>query len=112
MHKPNTASCFRLGLVAWLLGCVFGFTAFAQQPFGNLSGRVTDPAKGVIKGATVTATSLATGATRTTTTGDQGYFLLPTLQAGEYKLNITYTGFADFQVDRVVVAVGQTANIE
>src|SRR5262249_6674320 len=55
---------------------------------------------------------LDTGATRTTTTDNRGYFLLATLQAGEYELSITSTGFANFQIERIVVAVGQTANIE
>src|SRR5262249_28482003 len=112
MHESNTASRFRLTLMAGLLGCVFGLTAFAKQPLGSLSGTVTDPSNAAIKGVSVMATSLATGAARTTTTDNQGYFLLATLQAGEYKLSITATGFADFQIDSIVVAVGQIANIE
>src|SRR5262245_58880860 len=112
MCKPNSDTRFMLALVAGLICCVSGLCAFAQQPLGSISGTVTDSTNAAIKGATVTATSLVTGAGRTTTTDDQGYFLLPTLQAGDYKLSITYTGFANFQIDRVVVAVGQTANIE
>src|SRR5262245_46020868 len=107
MQKPHTV--FRLGpaILAGLLAGILGLTANAQQPLGNISGTVTDSSSAVVSGATVKATSLATGATRTATTDDQGYFLLPTLQAGEYKLSISRTGFAEFQVDRIVVAVGQ-----
>jgi len=86
--------------------------AFAQQPLGNLSGVVTDPSGAVVSGATVTATSLATGATRTATTNDQGFFLVPTLQAGNYKLTIEARGFATFSVDRVAVEVGQTPRVD
>src|SRR4029453_7101425 len=77
----------RFWLAALLM--LVGGRALAQQPVGNLSGVVTDPDGSVVHGATATATSLATGATRTTTTNDQGFFLIPTLQAGEYKLVVT-----------------------
>src|SRR5262245_59652426 len=113
MDRPNSAPIRILMRITILLCClIIGGAAFAQQPLGNLSGTVTDPSGAVVRGATVTATSLATGAVRGATTNDQGYFLLPTLQAGEYKLNISLAGFANFQVDRVVVAVGQTANVD
>jgi carboxypeptidase family protein len=86
MHRPNLAPIRILMRIAVLHCClVIGGVAFAQQPLGNLAGAVTDPSGSVVRGATVTATSLATGALRVTTTNDQGYFLLPTLQAGEYK---------------------------
>jgi Carboxypeptidase regulatory-like domain len=113
MDRPNSAPIrMSMWIVALFCCIVAGGGAFAQQPLGNLAGTVTDPSGAVVRGATVTATSLATGATRGATTNDQGYFLLPTLQAGEYKLSISLAGFANFQVDRVVVAVGQTANVE
>ncbi|MGH9844156.1 MAG: carboxypeptidase regulatory-like domain-containing protein, partial [Blastocatellia bacterium] len=86
--------------------------ALAQQPLGNISGVVTDPAGAVVAGATVTATSLATGATRTATANDQGFFLISSLQAGEYKLTISRQGFATFAAERVVVEVGQTARVD
>src|SRR5262249_46056457 len=109
MHRPNLAPIHMLILFCCL---VIGGDAFAQQPLGNLAGTVTDPSGAVVGGAAVTATSLATGALRVATTNDQGYFLLPTLQAGEYKLSVSLAGFANFLVDRVVVAVGQTANVD
>jgi len=64
--------------IAALLCCIVtAGAAFAQQPLGNLAGAVTDPSGAVVRGATVTATSLATGAERVATTNDQGYFLIP-----------------------------------
>lgn len=112
MKKFYAAPVFWTGLFTAALCCLIALTTFAQQPLGGISGVVTDNSNAVVRGATVTAVSLATGAARTATTDDQGYFLLPTLQAGEYKLNISYTGFANFEVSRIVVAVGQTANLE
>jgi hypothetical protein len=86
--------------------------AFAQQPLGNLSGVVTDPSGAVVTSATVTAASIATGAVRTATTDDQGFFLIPTLQAGEYKLTVEARGFVTFTVERVKVEVGQTPRVD
>src|SRR5262245_12113763 len=113
MDRPNSSPIRMFMWIAALLCClVVGGDALAQQPLGNLAGTVTDKVGAVVRGATVTATSLATGALRVATTNDQGYFLLPTLQAGEYKLSVSHAGFANFLVDRVVVAVGQTVNVE
>ncbi len=95
-----------------ILAIGLGGSMLAQQPLGNISGVVTDPTGAVVAGATVTATSRATGATRTATANDQGFFLIPTLQAGEYKLTVANKGFADFTIERVVVEVGQTAKVD
>jgi len=99
-----------LAAAIWLMVSVS--QAPAQQPVGNISGVVTDPTGAVIAGATATATSLATGATRTATTNDQGFFLIPTLLPGEYKLSVEAKGFGTFTVERVVVEVGQTAKVD
>src|SRR5690349_16904399 len=104
MNRPNFVIIRMLMRIA-ALHCllVIGGAAFAQQPLGSMAGAVTDPSGSVVRGATVTATSLSSGASRVATTNDQGYFLLPTLQAGEYKLSVSFAGFANFLVDRVVV---------
>jgi hypothetical protein len=112
MRGLNKIPHFRFALFSAMFCFLFAPPAMAQQPLGSISGTVTDNSNAVVKGATVTSTSLSTGASRMTTTDDQGRFLLPTLQAGEYRVSISYTGFANYQVDRIVVAVGQTTNIE
>ena len=86
--------------------------AFAQAPVGGISGVVSDSTGALVRGANVTATSLSTGATRTATSDDNGYFVIPTLKPGEYLLKITAKGFADFITPRVVVEVGQTARVD
>ncbi|HKE05631.1 MAG TPA: carboxypeptidase regulatory-like domain-containing protein [Blastocatellia bacterium] len=108
----NTALLVRPLLIFVALTFAFGGAALAQQPLGAISGVVTDPNGAVVKGATATAVSLATGTSRNATTNDQGFFLIPTLQAGDYKLTIEYRGFANFTIERVVVEVGQTARVD
>lgn len=95
------------------IGMFCAMTAtLAQAPVGNISGVVKDQSGGVIAGAAATATSLATGATRTAATDDQGYFLISTLQPGNYKLTVASTGFADYNVAQVPVEVGQTSRFD
>src|SRR5215468_1636568 len=107
-----TASPLRLPFILVALAFAFSGAALAQQPLGAISGVVADPNGAVVKGATATAVSLATGTSRSATTNDQGFFLIPTLQAGDYKLTIEYRGFASFTIERVVVEVGQTARVD
>jgi hypothetical protein len=66
----------------------------------------------VVAGAEVKATSAGTGAMRSTTTNAEGYFLVSTLQPGEYKLQVTSPGFMEAVAEKVTVEVGQTAHIE
>jgi hypothetical protein len=84
----------------------------AQAPVGTISGVVTDTSGAVMAGATVTATSLATGGDRVATANTQGFFVISTLKPGEYKLTVTAQGFANFVAPRVVVEVGQTAKVD
>ena len=83
---------------------------FAQAPVGNISGVVKDASGAVIAGAAATATSLNTGAARSAQSDDQGFFLIPTLQPGEYKVSVEYKGFQPYSA-QVPVEVGQTARL-
>jgi Carboxypeptidase regulatory-like domain len=86
--------------------------ALAQAPVGSISGAVTDPSGALVAGANVSATSLSTGAARTVTSDNQGFFTITTLKPGEYLLKVSTKGFAEFVVPRVVVEVGQTARVD
>ena len=102
----------RLAASMTVLAIALNLTSSAQQPLGNIAGVVIDPTGATVNGATISITSLTTGAIRTTTTNDQGFFLAPTLQAGAYKVVVTSQGFANFTAERVTVEVGQTARLE
>ena len=62
-------------------------------PSGTLTGVVQDPNGANVSGVSVTVKSLATGATRTATTGDDGRWTLPGLTVGEYEVTYEMTGF-------------------
>ena len=70
------------GLVlALALALAFAPSLSAQTAGSNLAGRVQDSDGGPLPGVTVTATNSETGLDRSTTSGPDGTFLLPSLPA-------------------------------
>ena len=90
---------------------LFACAALAlAQANADLSGTVVDPAGGVVRSAKVTATSLSTGASRTTTTDDSGRYSFVQLPPGRYKLSVdAAAGFAKLEVSELVLTVGAPA---
>ncbi|HEX5705350.1 MAG TPA: carboxypeptidase-like regulatory domain-containing protein [Pyrinomonadaceae bacterium] len=94
---PRTQRVFRSmksGLVIITILLLTTVFAFAQSGSnGTLTGVVQDPNGAHISGVTVTAKNIATGATRTTTTSDDGRWSLPGLTVGAYEVTYEMTGF-------------------
>jgi Carboxypeptidase regulatory-like domain/TonB dependent receptor/TonB-dependent Receptor Plug Domain len=67
--------------------------AFAQTESARISGRVTDPSDAVIVGAECTITNLETGVSTTTTTNEDGIYVIPDLRPATYRLTIQMPGF-------------------
>jgi hypothetical protein len=65
-----------------------------QLAAATLRGVVTDPQGAVVPGASVKVTNTATGATRETTTNDEGLYVLSNLPPGDYELRVEARGFA------------------
>ena len=65
----------------------------AQGGVGTLTGVVRDPNGANLAGVTVEVKNLATGATRTVSTDDQGHWSMPGLAAGSYQVTYEITGF-------------------
>jgi hypothetical protein len=63
------------------------------QGLASISGTVTDPSGAALASAEVTATESATGASRTTTTNGQGYYVFSSLRPAEYSLSVVAIGF-------------------
>ena len=85
-------------------------TAVAQVNTATLTGLVTDPQGLAVRGAKVTATSLATGAERTATADDGGRYIIVGLVPGEYQLRVEGgANFAPYENTSVQVRVGQEA---
>src|SRR6202044_3459276 len=67
-----------------------------------------DPSGGVIVGASVELTSIATGQTRTATTDSSGEYKFALLQPGNYSVKISASGFKTATVGNVTVNVAET----
>ncbi len=80
--------------------------AWAQTGTGQIRGTVFDPTGAVIVGASVKVTSEHTAASRTTTTTDYGTFVVPSLPAGPYTVEVVHAGFRTHMAQKVEVTVG------
>ncbi|MEZ5427546.1 MAG: TonB-dependent receptor [Pyrinomonadaceae bacterium] len=83
--------------ISMILSIILCFSAitFGQVTSGTIEGTVKDPQGAVIPGATVTIESTGTtaGFKRTVTTDNQGFFRVPQVLAGTYKVTVEGTGF-------------------
>jgi carboxypeptidase family protein len=84
----------------------------AAQQTGILSGVVRDPQGGVLPGVTVTVSSPALIATRTTTTGELGTYQLTALPPGTYEVSYELSGFTTLKRQDIRVLVAQTTRLD
>jgi hypothetical protein len=93
-----------------MLVLTFAVGGAAQVNTATLSGTVTDPQGLAVRGAKVTVTNAATGATRSIVVDDEGRYSLIGLPPGRYKISVDGgANFGLFQNDSVVVTVGEDA---
>ena len=105
-RRQSLFACVVLCVVI-LLGVT---TTVAQVNTATLTGLVTDPQGLAVRGAKVTATSLATGASRTATADEGGRYVIVGLVPGEYKIRVDgAANFAPYENPSVQVTVGQEA---
>src|SRR3984957_9522592 len=86
-----------------------GFTQVTTT--ARMDGTVTDPSGAAVPGATVEVVQIATGQTLHATTDEKGYWALPSLQTGAYKVTVTHTGFKAATNENVVIDAGVPATV-
>jgi hypothetical protein len=97
-----------------LLICSIAPSSSAQTFRGKILGTVTDMAGSVVKGATVIATNLDTGISRSTVTDSDGNYSIVELPVGRYKVKVpAYVGFPEETVQYdVVVGVASEVRVD
>jgi len=96
--------------VVLFLACVCA--GFAQvTTTARMDGTVTDPQNAVVPGAQVVVTQTATGQTLHATTDEKGYWVLPSIATGTYKVTVMHAGFKAVTNDNVVVDAGVPATV-
>ncbi len=84
--------------------------AFAQQS-GTITGTATDEQGAVLPGVTVTVSSPALIAPRSTTTGAGGSYSHPALPPGEYSVSFALSGFQTVVQEGVRLSVARTLEV-
>ncbi len=105
--KPTV---FRLSVIFTFLYLLS--VSAAAQVSATLSGRVTDSTGGAVAAATVTASDLDTGVSRTVLTSQVGQFQMVALPLGHYEVRATKQGYAEQIRTGVVLVVGQDATAD
>src|ERR1043166_4175849 len=105
MMNQRPISLATSGLVLFVL-CIFpSVIASAQSTTATLSGTIEDQNGALVPGANVTVRNPGTGLNRQTTTNDVGYFSVPVLPPGVYKVSAQHDGFKIVQME-IVLNVG------
>src|SRR5438132_5592234 len=78
----------------------------AQVAGATLSGTITDGQGGVVPGAAVSVTNIATGVMASTKTNEVGADSVPNLNAGDYQVSASAPGFST-AVAKLTLTVGQ-----
>ena len=91
-------------------GILFGaYNASAQT--ARISGRVTDASGAVVPATSITVTNVANGANRRVTTNAEGYYAVPLLLPGDYRVSVEHTGFKPIVQSGIVLDVDQRAEL-
>ena len=103
----------RLASIAVVVSALLTATPlYAQVATGTILGNVSDSSGAAVPGATVIATNVDTQLSRDTTTDESGQYALRLLPLGNYKVEVTLTGFKTFSQTGILLEVGRTARID
>ena len=105
MPRPR----FLLWVSVSILLCAL--SSFSQDR-GSITGVITDPSGAAVPAATVTATNVAAGTSQTTQTTSAGFYTVPELPAGIYRVRVEKTGFRMAVADKVEVIVNTATRID
>ncbi|MBI2820840.1 MAG: carboxypeptidase regulatory-like domain-containing protein, partial [Acidobacteria bacterium] len=84
----------------------------AQRTTGTISGVVRDESGAVLPGVSVATENLETGFSLTAVTNDAGYYTVPNLSLGEYRLRAELPGFNTVVRGGIKLTVGREAVVD
>ncbi len=79
---------------------------------GTIQGTMTDPQGAVIPDVTVTVTDTDTGVSQTTKTNSAGFYFVPELVPGTYKVRFEVSGFVPTEVTNVSVRANEVTAVD
>jgi len=81
----------------------------ATTAAGAIQGTISDPKGGILPGAEITITNVATGAKKVITTDSAGFYSVASMVPGQYLVVVTEAGFARTSTT-LTVQIGTTTN--
>ncbi|MEJ1938899.1 carboxypeptidase-like regulatory domain-containing protein, partial [Nostoc sp. NIES-2111] len=82
------------------------------QNTSTIQGIVSDASKAVIAGATITITNTATQNVRSATTNAEGFYSVPLLEPGTFRVEASNPGFSPQKLNELRLETGQTARLD
>src|SRR5262252_5391855 len=82
------------------------------QATGAIAGLVTDPSGGALPGVAIEVVSRETGHVRSAVTGPDGFFTVPLVNPGIYRVTATLSGFRTTARETVTVVVNETVRAD
>ncbi|HEX5834810.1 MAG TPA: carboxypeptidase-like regulatory domain-containing protein, partial [Pyrinomonadaceae bacterium] len=101
----------RRALVLMIVSLLLAAPVLAQTHRASLRGTIYDPNKATIPGATIKLTSLATGETRSTSTGENGEYAISSLAPGSYQIEIEKPAFKKY-IQQIELLVNQEPRLD
>jgi hypothetical protein len=99
------------GFLCWAL-LLFAMSRPAYGQFSSsIEGTVTDASGAVVGGVNIRVTNEATGLVSATTTSSDGYYRVPTLPAGQYRVEASKEGFDTAVQTGVVLEVAKVQSV-
>jgi len=86
--------------------------AYAQNQSAQVSGLITDPSGAVVPRASLALLNKDTGLTRTSESNNEGYYVIPLLQPGNYSMTVKASGFETAVRDGINLQIAQNARID
>ena len=111
MHILNINKIKQAGSLLAIVA-LFAFSVFAQSNTGAITGQIQDASGAIIPNATVTVTNLGTNESRTVQTNAEGFYEVPSLSTGVYKVTATAIGFQESTVTDARLSVGDRLRVD
>ena len=102
---------FRRALFSVLLTVVAGASLWGQSTNATISGVIRDAQGAAIPTAVVTVSQAQTGLSRQVKAGDNGYYSIPNLPIGDYRVSINSSGFKTAVIPSLTLQINQNAEL-
>lgn len=102
----------RIGLPFFLLLVLLSLPAYSQVSTATLTGTVRDSSGAILPGVTITVTNTDRNTAQTIVTNEAGSYLMPGLNAGNYKVAAELPGFKTSIREGLTLQVNQVLRID